>query len=387
MPFPPEQVDQFIDATLSKCPLCGGELEESGKEVIKNQQIEIAAKPFIVTEYRQHSYWCPNCQSYHTAPLPEQGRSGLFSISLIAFAAYLKGRCHISFSALKDFFHEVLGVVVSRGFLAKQVMKAGASLKETYMRLVKRLSEERHLNIDESGWKEKGRKRWTWAFRAEKYAVFIIRESRGEKVLEEIPGTAFAGIITSDFFGAYRKFSRVSGAAVQFCRAHLIREVLFLETLQEKAVVRYGKRIIKQIRQMFQTIHRKDEIGEEAWKERMGRHRELIVKRAVGTVPEQKEARLIAKRLREHEDEYFRFIESGIEPTNNAAELAIRQTVLDRAVTQGSRGIRGNEWHERFWTVLTTCGIQKISVMTYLKNCLSVYFGLDISPDFINLAV
>jgi hypothetical protein len=95
----------------------------------------------------------------------------------------------------------------------------------------------------------------------------------------------------------------------------------------------------------------------------------------------------IAKRLREHEDEYFRFIESGIEPANNAAELAIRQTVLDRAVTQGSRGIRGNEWHERFWTVFTTCGMQKISVMTYLKNCLSVYFGLDISPNSINLAV
>jgi transposase len=132
MPFPPEQAGKFIDATLPKCPSCGGELEKSGKEVIKNRQIEIAEKPFIVTEYRQHSYWCPNCQSCHTAPLPEEGRSGLFSISLIAVAAYLKGRCHISFSALKDFFHEVLGIKASRGFLAKQAMKAGASLKETH---------------------------------------------------------------------------------------------------------------------------------------------------------------------------------------------------------------------------------------------------------------
>jgi hypothetical protein len=205
--------------------------------------------------------------------------------------------------------------------------------------------------------------------------------------LEEILGTAFGGIITSDFFGAYRKFSRVSGTGIQLCWAHLIREVLFLETLQENAAVRYGKRIINQIRLMFQTIHRKGEIGEEAWKELMWRHRELIIKRATGTVPEQKEARLTAKRLRQHEDECFRFIESGIEPTNNAAELAIRQTVLDRAVTQGSRGIRGNEWHERFWTVLTTCGIQKISVMKYLKECLSAYFGLDIPPNSINLAV
>jgi hypothetical protein len=120
----------------------------------------------------------------------------------------------------------------------------------------------------------------------------------------------------------------------------------------------------------------------------MGRYRELIIKRAVGRVSEQREGQVIAKRLREWEweEEYFKFIESGIEPTNNAAELGIGQTVVDRAVRQDSRGIRGNEWHERFWTVFTTCGIQNISVMTYLKRCLSAHFGLDISPDFINLA-
>jgi hypothetical protein len=63
------------------------------------------------------------------------------------------------------------------------------------------------------------------------------------------------------------------------------------------------------------------------------------------------------------------------------------QTVLDRAVTQGSRGIRGNEWHERFWTVLTPCGLQDISVMNDLTGCLSVHFGMDVSPDFINPAI
>jgi transposase len=318
----------------------------------------------------------------------------LFSISLIAFAAYLKGRCHISFSALKDFFQEVLGIGISRGFLAKQIKKASGSLKETHGQLVQRLSGERHLYIDESGWKENGEKRWTWAFRAERYAVFIIRESRGAGVLEEILGRSFGGIITSDFFGAYRKFQRMSGALIQFCGtliqfcgAHLIREVLFFGKLKDRGVVRYGKRVIKQIRLMFETIGEKGAVGEEEWRIRMKRHQELIVKRAVGTVPEQKEAKLIAKRIREWEEEYFRFIECDLEPTNNAAELMIRQTVLDRLVTQGSRSIWGNEWHERFWTVLTTCALQNISVMNYLKKCLSVYFGLDISPCLINLVI
>jgi hypothetical protein len=118
----------------------------------------------------------------------------------------------------------------------------------------------------------------------------------------------------------------------------------------------------------------------------MREHQGKIVRRATGTVPEQKEAQLIAKRLREWEEEYFRFIAAGIEATNNPAELTIRQSVLDRAVTQGSRGTAGNEWHERFWSVFTTCTLRNMSVMNYLKECLSAYFGKRPSPVLINQA-
>jgi transposase len=75
LPLP--TIDQFIEVTLAKCPVCACLLEEDEK-VITNQQIEIAAKPFIVTEYHRHTYWYPVCQTYHTAPVAEQARSGLF---------------------------------------------------------------------------------------------------------------------------------------------------------------------------------------------------------------------------------------------------------------------------------------------------------------------
>jgi hypothetical protein len=127
-------------------------------------------------------------------------------------------------------------------------------------------------------------------------------------------------------------------------------------------------------------------MDEEEWKQVMRGHQEKIVRRATGTVPEQQEARLIAKRMREWEEEYFRFIEAGIEATNNPAELTIRQSVQDRVVTQGSRGVAGNEWHERFWSVVTTCGIREIPVMNCLKECLSAYFGIGPYPNLINQA-
>jgi hypothetical protein len=240
--------------------------------------------------------------------------------------------------------------------------------------------------IDGSGWKENGEKRWIWAFRAEKYAIFIICGSRGEAVPEEVPGKEYTGIIICDFYGAYRKFRRVAGALPQFCWAHSIREILFLLKLADATVKRYGKRILKQVWHMFQTTGRKKEMEEGEWKERIREHQGLIVRCASGTVPEQREALLIAKRMGKWEDEYFRFIEAGTEATNNPAEPAIRQCVPDRTVTRGSRGTAGNEWHERFRTAYTTCSLQNVSVMDYLESCLSAYFGMEAHPSRLNVS-
>ena len=52
-PFPEDQIDQTIELTLDSCPKCHGKLVPSGKEPKKHQQVELVAKPFIVTEYHQ----------------------------------------------------------------------------------------------------------------------------------------------------------------------------------------------------------------------------------------------------------------------------------------------------------------------------------------------
>ncbi|GHU50274.1 hypothetical protein FACS1894200_09650 [Spirochaetia bacterium] len=106
--FPPEQVDTVIEAKLTNCPNCGEALNAADDEIKVTQQIGVVAKPFTVTEYHQQTGYCPHCNTYHAAPLPQEAASGLFSITLIAFLAYLKGRCHTSYSALQDFFRDVL---------------------------------------------------------------------------------------------------------------------------------------------------------------------------------------------------------------------------------------------------------------------------------------
>ncbi|GHU47043.1 hypothetical protein FACS1894200_01770 [Spirochaetia bacterium] len=134
-------------------------------------------------------------------------------------------------------------------------------------------------------------------------------------------------------------------------------------------MVCYASNIIEQVAAMFATIHKQDTMGLDEWKQKMHEHQKLIMKSVNDAVPAQHDAQLIAQRLITREADYFRFIDACIVPTNNPAELTVRQCVLDRVVTQGSRGEDGNNWHERFWTIFTTCGMQNISTCENAMSC------------------
>ena len=373
-PFEENQVDKIADLSLNACPTCGGKLVPSKEPPRIHQQVELVDKPFIVTEYRQGWYWCEHCRCYHAAELPDEvAKAGLFGPKLISLVAYLKGRGHMSYKTLRDFFADALSLKVSTGFLVKQVRKVTDAMEKPYEELLDRLPHEKHLHIDETGGKQDGRKRWIWCLRSPELTVFHVDPSRGSVVLENLLGLDYAGIISCDFWGAYKKFARLTSVELQFCWAHLIREVKFLAESGDKATARYGNRLLKKIRKMFATIHRREELSERHWNRQMRAHRDAILKVAWGTIPEDKDAVNLAERLWNWKAEYFRFLDEKIPPTNNLGEQTIRKVVIDRKVTQGTRSDWGNRWQERFWSVLSTCEQRGTNVMSFLKSCVESF--------------
>jgi transposase len=304
---------------------------------------------------------------------------------MIALTAFLKGRCHMSFNTIQDFYAEVLGIKVSTGFLAKQIRKASGALKKTYDAFAEQLSKEKHLHIDETGGKENGKRRWTWCFRAKDFTVFHVDPSRSSDVLQAILGEDFAGKISCDYFSAYQKFARESKAELLLCWAHLIREVKYLSESKTKNVARYGQRLLDAIGDMFKTIHRKDELQYWNWFRRMKAHQRTILKVAWHRLPKVgNDAWNLAVRLWNKESSYFRFIKDGLPPTNNLAEQSIRRVVINRKVTQGTRSDVGNRWWERIWSVLATCQQQGKNVMEFLKSCMNACVHALSPPALLN---
>ncbi len=383
--FPPEAVNEFLPYTLDCCPDCGGTLVPSRRAPEVLQQVEIAACPTSVTEHQGLAYWCPHCRKFHYAPLPEAVRkSGLFGPRLTALVAFMKGVCHASFSTIRKFLRDVARVDISRGYLAKLIGKVSESLAKAYAELFERLPGEAVLNIDETGHKDNGAKFWTWCFRAQLYTLFRIDKSRGSKVLVEVLGEEFNGVLGCDYFSAYRKYMRVFDVLVQFCMAHLIRDVKFLLTLPGADNQAYGQRLRDALRDLFAVIHRREQMTVAGFQKALETAREHVMTAATTSVPDTKQARNMAKRFRENGEAYFRFITTpGVDPTNNLAEQAIRFVVIDRRITQGTRSEKGRRWCERIWTVIATCAQQGRDAFQFLFDSVQAYLAGTLPPSLL----
>jgi transposase len=387
LPFDTASISAVHTYGLDSCPNCHGQVELLAGKGRVIQQAEAAPAPVRIEEHRGLAYWCARCKKVHYAPLPPTvDRGGLIGPILTARIAYMKGVLHASFSTIRRYARDVMGLTISRGQLTKIIQKVSEALEGPYAALTELLRSQAVLNVDETGHKDNGVLFWTWCFRAADFTVFKVAAWRGSRVLLDVLGEEFAGVLGCDFFSAYRKYMKDCDIRVQFCLAHFIREIKFLTTLPDAATVAYGERLLEGMRSLFHVIHGHDAMDAAAFTAALSEARAAIVQEAQRDVPATKPAQLVAKRLREHGAAYFQFITTpGIEPTNNLAEQAIRFVAIDRHITQGTRGKRGCRWSERIWTVVATCAVQGRSAFDYLVEVVQAHFNGQPIPSLLPL--
>jgi transposase len=392
--FSVEEIDQVHPYILVSCPDCHGEVSITDGEPRILQQVELIEVPLVREEHRSYPVWCPTCAKIHYMPFPpEVYKAGLFKERITALVAYMKNVCHASFSTIRKYIRDVLGEKVSRGYLRKVIEKVSRSLEAPYNELLDRLPLETLVNVDETGHKENGETFWTWVFKAELYVLFKIDKSRGSKVLIDVLGKEFNGVLGCDYFSAYRKYMKDFNVSIQFCIAHLIRDIRFLTTLTDPETKAYGQKLLDQVKSMFKVIHNRENMTPQTFTTALEQAKQKIITATLNNVPsrvnqkgeeEKREAQNMANRFRLHGKAYFEFITTpGLDPTNNVAEQAIRFVVIDRHVTQGTRSVKGRQSNERLWTVIATCSLQGRSAFNFILASVKAYFHNQAAPSLI----
>jgi transposase len=383
-PFPPERVDH---TEIHELHGLSPDDWEPLNEFRTLQQAELVAKLFEVTEHKARCYRHRRTGEVIAAPFPgEVLKAGLLGTRLSALVGYQKGACHMSYSCIERFFDDVLHLKLCRGYLVKVVQKMSASLAAGYEELRARLPGQPMLNIDGTGHPENGKQFNVWGFHApgrEGFTFFHIDPSKSADVLKEFLSETFGGVVGCDYAGEYRRFTAETAAVLQFCWAHLIRDVKYLTTLLDAVTCRFGEKLLEKIKILFRLWHRRDTTPAERW-QRDAAHARQEILQALKRAPHRIEAQNLAQRFRNHGRYYFTFLDRpGVEPTNNGIEQQFRFLIIDRKVTQGTRGEAGRRWCERIWTAMATCAQRGRSAFVYLGQAIEAYFRGKAGPSLL----
>ena len=374
-PFTPEQIDQTVIHELpaqevARRNLTPLELTESAL-----QQADLPEKLYRVVDHRIRLYIMPNGKVVK-AKLPKAiRREGLFTSSMAAYVGYLKARCHMSYSTIAEFFNDVMALGISQGYLVKCCnKKLSPALAPAYAQALEHVRNAPVVGTDETGHKDSGSRNWTWCQHADNVAFFRICNSRGSKVLFDNLGENFNATLVADFFSANRMFVRQTGARVQWCWAHLVRDIKFIAELGVANVRQWADRLLWIIKRMLKTWRRGRGTKTYYRRKKLEDFKRMFLN-SVLRPPDYPECRKIKKRFAgDGRNGYFLFLEAdGVEPTNNATEQKIRFVVLDRRVTQGTNSDAGMRFYERIWTVVASCTAQRKNIFKFLTQSLKAH--------------
>jgi hypothetical protein len=380
-PLPPERVDETIDYEIDDHEVKRLGLAPTGDfEVL--QHIELPEAPVHVTEHRLTEYQDADGNLYY--PDCPELKGPIFGPRLLATIGWLKSVGHCSYSTVEAWLEDVLQVPVSRGYLAKLCTgPISDSISDAYEELVAAIPHQQQLGSDETSLKDNGKKHWIWCITSATFSVFHIAKTRSREVLEKLVGTEFSGCLNFDYFSANCSFAWNFWIKAQYCWAHLIRDIRFLEKHPDQKTRAWAGQVLDRSRRLFSAWRRRNEMTAEGFHRSMFTHRDRFLE-LVRQPPSSKEAKNLAARFAivqytteqssrveayDLSQDYFRFMfVEDVEPTNNHSEQQIRHCVIDRKITQGTRSTAGQRYHERMWTAIATCKKQNRNFFSYLHD-------------------
>jgi transposase len=280
---------------------------------------------------------------------------------------YLTGRLGASHRDVAEATAVLYGLRVSTGSVSaiqRQVSYALAAPAEEAARFVRRQVSQ---HVDETGWREAGHRKWLWVNATRDVTAFEVLPGRGADEARRLIDMEADGVITTDRYGAD---NWLAARRRQVCWAHLSRDFQALvERGGESAVA--GRALLKQAGRLFKLWHkvRDDGLSRERLAARMRPVRRKVKELLeAGARSEHKKTRRTCANILAVERSLWTFVRvAGVEPTNNAAERALRRAVLWRRKSFRTQSAEGSRFG-RVLTAVQTLRQQGRDVLEYLAR-------------------
>lgn len=381
--LPAWAVDRVIEHWPERCG-CGHlfvvEEHVAVGEPVRWQVEELPAISVRVTEHRCHRVCCPGCGKRRRAELPGEVAQSAFGPCFQAAVATLSTRNRISRRDVVECCEQLFASRISTGTVESILARTGDALTEPHADLLERLRETGAVNMDETGWRTAGERRALWGIFGERHAYLQIAPDRHEDHAKELLAETKA-IVTSDRWWAY---AHLPLARRQLCWAHLRRDfAAHAEGLAtEKEFGEHGLALCERVFWAWEVFQNTgDRRGLKLAIRRCRREFKPIIARYASKRARNKYCRGMARNLLKAWPALWTFAaHTGVEPTNNHAERALRSAVIYRKLSLGSQSEGGERRIERLLSAHTTRRLQGRSLFVYLTEALDAHARGDPVP-------
>ena len=285
-------------------------------------------------------------------------RFGVFGMSVIvAILTFWGSRSVIRRIGLE--LEQVLGISIGTGTTANILTRTAEYLAPEMTRIVQELLKSPYLHMDETVARIAGYQRYIWVV-ATKNLVLYFPSTRHGTMLK-IMFSTYAGIVISDGYHVYRFFKRR-----QRCWAHLMRDA---KDLKKSLNTPYADNFYFKLKDILQMAKEKkaEGVGPE-WHDTM----DAKLGRLLSYYSRYEDLLPVIKTIRNDRKVWFTFmLYSYVDPTNNWAELLVREVVKQRIMRQALRTMEGAE---TFSTILSCLGTWHLSGLN-VKRQLEKFLG------------
>lgn len=348
-----------VEYTEDACPHCDSSLGQPIKtEHILEEEIP-EPQPIEVIDHIVNHYECPQCQRHvvasNDAPPSRFGKNLHAHVSLSRFEDRLPLR-KVTNSVERHY-----GISLTHVSVHKINRRVSRKLEPSYNTIINKIRKSIVTYIDETDMRIEGVLYHLWTFVTGTEVLFVIRKSRGPDVIREVLGEKFQGVICCDGWTAYSSYSD----NLQRCWAHLLRE-------SKELAVKYDfftgfHASIKTIFEKIKKLRAKPPSlkTRESWKEKLTLE--------LGQIAEQmwayKELREFSTKVKNGMGYWFTCLTHlFVEPTNNTAERALRELIVQRKIMGGLRREDGARIMEVITSVIGTARMNGQSTFSAIRS-------------------
>jgi len=385
--LPAERVQHTRKLIPHECEHCQHTLpKEAGPHdppPLRHQIAELPALAAEITEYQGHARTCPACGEVTRAPIPETIRAHSVGPRLTAALSYFAG-CHgVSKRGIEEICEAMFQAPIALGTIANLEQEMSNALASAHQQAVEAVRRAPVKHVDETGWKQAGKKRWLWTAATQTVVAFVIDVFRNITALRKLIGPTLSGILCSD---RWRAYDHVELLQRQVCWAHLKRNWEKLQERGGKARI-IAERCLGVQKRVFDLWHlfrgggsSRTELDDRIAPLML----ELLDVLHMGLrCRDGKTKRFCARLLKVYPALWTFVVVEGVEPTNNHAERVQRRAVLWRRRSFGCQSASGCRFAERILTVVQTLRLQGRSVLSYLQEAIAAHRSARQSPELV----